>query len=316
MKEMNSWSEEDRFSGAPDWVFPEPWPVLPEEMKQFRLSHVIGKGSTGTVYHATQLLEYAVKVIPWEAPEQLEAACRDYEISKIFADSGKTVRPVACYKNEGQLFIVQELGEASLDFFAWRKCPLREVLQVLLETADALEYIQEKGYTHFDVKPQNIIIVNGTARIGDFSHCRETGYPVYEKQTGTAAFRAPEIVKGEQCSGKEDMYSLGITMYALLMGGRVPFEIPENGEFRRGPEDQIRTLFIHLDLLKIIQKAAAFKPEERFSSFRDFAEAIRDFMKQYADCLEEEIPAYRIPRPVNKTIPPFTDRDMDKSILS
>lgn len=279
---------------------------LPPELGDFRLCQCLGRGAVGTVHRVTQTKEYALKVIPWNKESLRDEAMREYETATLFADCETTVHPIALYEYGQKSFILEELGEPILDYFFGHSCNLRMLLNTLLDVSDALSFIHDKGYAHFDVKPDNIFVVHGKARIGDFSHCfSSTPGQEYIRFLGTNSFRAPETLNGKRQSGLEDMYSFGITIYALLMAGKVPFKTKDRCENK---DLQISSLFIPPDLLSIIRKAAAFSPEERYQSFNTLSEDIHAFMQVNNDLLDERVPAYLAANPREQT---FTNLDRE-----
>lgn len=66
-------------------------------------------------------------------------------------------------------------------------------------------------------------------------------------------------------------------------------------------------MFIHPDLLAVIQKAAAFDPGERYRTFEEFSEDILCFMEKNEDCLDEKVPTYLLTELRERTIPLFTE---------
>lgn len=269
------------------------WPALPPEMEGFRLLGSIGSGATGTVFRSVQTKEFAVKVVPWRPNNLREIAKREYDVASLFADCEKTVHVIAYYEHDSKSFILQEIGEPVIDYFFRNKCTLRMLLQALLDISDALSFIHSKGYTHFDVKPGNILVVKETARLGDFSHClRYVQGQEYERSMGTNVYMAPEIMSGAEHSGHEDMYSLGITMYVLLMAGALPLFEGRKDIDGCSKKRKIRSLFIHPDLLSVIQKATAYDPADRYQTFEDFSKDIVTFMNANNDSLDEKVPTY------------------------
>jgi len=89
----------------------------------------------------------------------------------------------------------------------------------------ALEFIHEQDIAHLDVKPANILVDSkDVCKLGDFgcSQILDEGdenlpaSPTYSYLTGTFAYRAPELLKGETPTPKADIYSLGICLWQLL----------------------------------------------------------------------------------------------------
>lgn len=309
---------QDSFSGSEkifnDLVLPIR-PELPPELEHYRLCDSLGTGAIGTVFRSIQTKEIAIKVIPWGSKNLREVARREYETAKLFDNCETTIHVIDYYEHNENSFILQEIGERITDYYFKHTCSLRMLLQALLDISSALSFIHSKGYTHFDVKPSNIFYVKDRTRLGDFSHCLPyTRGQKYEKALGTGAFKAPEVIPGEQCSGLEDIYSLGITMYVLLMAGALPFEEKEDVSTENSL--CIHSLFIHPDLLSIIQNATALDTSVRYQDFDEFSDDIRTFMEKYNDYLDEKVPTYNSTVLQRPTVPPFFDSSTVRTDLS
>ena len=279
----------------------------PEGLSDFQVLDRLGEGSTGCVYRVCFSREYAMKMIPWENGGR-EKARREYAVGRSFADCPGILRYLDCYEQDQQSCLLLELSEPLLTYYRRRQPTVREVLHAALDVCGALSAIRGRGYLHCDVKPGNIFCSGGTVRLGDFSHCipcREGER--HTRVIGTYAFAAPEVINGGACSGREDIYSFGITLYMLLSGGRHPFDLRRRDPPVRMPEDRVRTLFIHPALTAIIAKAAAYAPEDRYADIGAAADAIRAFMGEYGDMLEEKIP-FDFARQADTVTRPAADR--------
>ncbi|HEY0634114.1 MAG TPA: serine/threonine-protein kinase [Gammaproteobacteria bacterium] len=105
--------------------------------------------------------------------------------------------------------------------------PVKEVLALIAQVADALDYAHGKGVIHRDIKPANIIYERerhqatvtdfGVAHLADASKTR-TGTIL-----GSPYYMAPEALAGARVDGRADLFSLGVTFYQLLTGC-LPFE--------------------------------------------------------------------------------------------
>jgi len=106
---------------------------------------------------------------------------------------------------------------------------LKERVQVIRDTAKALEYTGSKGYVHRDIKPENIMLhsTDGRAVLMDFGIAKAAESDMAMTQTGTAIgtphYMSPEQAKGLSVDGRSDLYSLGVVFFQLLCG-RVPFD--------------------------------------------------------------------------------------------
>ena len=124
--------------------------TLPEEMEGFSLGTILGSGSIGKVYKATQTKEYAVKVIQWNTNSAREVAKHEYETGQLFKSCDETLHSLSYYEQEHQSFIVMEYGVPCLSYYSGRECSMREILNTILRVSKALETIHFQGYTHFD----------------------------------------------------------------------------------------------------------------------------------------------------------------------
>ena len=122
---------------------------------------------------------------------------------------------------------VRPLGDAGPDPRRSRTTLLEHEAATLgAQVASALAAAHAAGIIHRDVKPANILIDNdGTARISDFGIAHAFGETTLTSAgmlTGTPAYLAPEVARGEDSSYASDVFSLGSTLYAALEG-RPPF---------------------------------------------------------------------------------------------
>src|SRR5207245_2571434 len=103
-----------------------------------------------------------------------------------------------------------------------------EAARILREVAWALAYAHAQGVVHRDVKPENILLEQGTGRalVADFGIARlaqASGGTGVGEVLGTPDFMSPEQASGEAVDGRSDLYSLGVVGYYVL-SGKLPFE--------------------------------------------------------------------------------------------
>lgn len=169
-----------------------------------------------------------------------------------------------------------------------------QIIRFGMEMSNALEACQKRKVIHRDIKPQNIFVSDdGVFKLGDFGIARKA-----EKTTratvgkGTYQFMAPEVKNELPYGPTVDIYSLGLVMYWLLNDRRCPFfplppAVPTHGEEqealrRRFSGEKIPAPKNGSDELKrIVLKACAFDPKDRYQSAREMREALARLSGEY-----------------------------------
>jgi serine/threonine-protein kinase len=99
--------------------------------------------------------------------------------------------------------------------------PIKEVMCIMADVADALDYAHKNGVIHRDIKPANIMLLSdGTVKVTDFGIARIVEYSTTHTKMiqGTPSYMSPEQVNGEKVQGPSDLFSLGAVFYELLTG--------------------------------------------------------------------------------------------------
>ncbi len=133
--------------------------------------------------------------------------------------------------HDGLPYLIQEyLSGEDLDAKIKRRdfLPYPEKLYYLLQIARGLAQAHNKGVIHRDIKPANIrVLEDGTVKIMDFGIAKlaqqESGLTQTGMTLGTAAYLAPEQIRGEAVDHRTDIFSFGVLAYELLTHGR-PFQ--------------------------------------------------------------------------------------------
>ncbi|GAA1826432.1 protein kinase domain-containing protein [Agromyces salentinus] len=201
---------------------------------RYELQSRIAIGGMGEVWQATDLVigrQVAIKILKDEylgdpgflerfRAEARHAALVNHEgIANVF-DYGE---------EEGSAYLVMELvpGEA-LSTILEREHVLStdKVLDIVAQTANALQAAHAAGLVHRDIKPGNLLITpDGRVKITDFGIARiadQVPLTATGQVMGTVQYLSPEQASGHPASPTTDIYSLGIVAYEALAGRR-PF---------------------------------------------------------------------------------------------
>jgi serine/threonine protein kinase len=269
---------------------------------RYKIISRLGTGSMGYVYRAFDFrLESEVVIkVPTESRLRDDGFRRRFlRESRLLVqlDHPHIVRIIDVGEHGEIPFVVMQLlGGGSLrersEGPEGRVFPLRpdSLNTWLREVAKALDYMHAKGVIHRDVKPANILFdETGNAYLSDFGLSKilqgegddtDPSATMAGGIVGTPDYVAPELVLGMPYDGRADQYSLGIAIYELLIG-RPPMRHATNsgsGTMVNQTQKRLKLLSdvregISSQLAKAVARAISKKPEDRFSSCLEFAEA-------------------------------------------
>ncbi len=246
---------------------------------RYQLGDPIGHGGMGVVYRALDRLagqEVALKrVIEREelAPEgaftrrlalaqefQLLAGLRHPHIISVL-DYG--------FDAEGMPFFTMDLLPAAQTIVdAGRSLPLSEQITLIIQMLQALTYLHRRGVLHNDLKPANVLVVDGQVKLLDFGLSAAAGQS--SGGAGTWAYMAPEVMRGASTgrnpsSRASDLFAVGVMAYEMVVGQR-PF--PTIAAALTG-EPELAALPDNEALRAVFARLLAREPERRFANAPD-----------------------------------------------
>uniref|UniRef100_A0A2K6MY84 Tousled like kinase 2 n=1 Tax=Rhinopithecus bieti TaxID=61621 RepID=A0A2K6MY84_RHIBE len=236
---------------------------------RYLLLHLLGRGGFSEVYKAFDLTEQryvAVKIH--------QHACREYRIHKEL-DHPRIVKLYDYFSLDTDSFCtVLEYCEGNdLDFYLKQHKLMseKEARSIIMQIVNALKYLNEikPPIIHYDLKPGNILLVNGTAcgeiKITDFglskimdddSYNSVDGMELTSQGAGTYWYLPPEcFVVGKEppkISNKVDVWSVGVIFYQCLYGRKV-----------RGRQDYLPPSSRNSPLQAFIRRCLAYRKEDR-----------------------------------------------------
>ncbi len=198
---------------------------------RYELQSVIGRGGMADVYRATDTVlerEVAVKVLRGHTTSDADRdRFRDEAQMLASLEHPHLVSVLDAGVDDDVPYLVMDLvdGQSLAAFCRGRSIPGHRVAAVGAALATVLSYVHARDIVHRDVKPSNILIGrDGVVRLADFGIARWLGDPARDSTsgatTGTAAYIAPEQVRGETVYPSSDIYSLGLVLLEALTGTR------------------------------------------------------------------------------------------------
>ena len=202
---------------------------------RYELEERVGSGGMSTVYRAHDAMlerKVALKILHQRFGDDEEYVERFRREARAVAQLAhpNIVTVIDRGEEAGRQYIVFEYVDGDdLKQFIDKAGPLPidQVVELGREIAAALAFAHERGIVHRDVKPQNVLLSDGRAKVTDFGIARsldvERGVTQAGTVLGTSNYIAPEQASGQPIGDRSDVYSFGVVLFELLTG-TVPFE--------------------------------------------------------------------------------------------
>ncbi len=281
--------------------------MLGLRIHDYEVVELLGEGAMSTVWLALHTFTGRRAAIKFLRPELLQ----DESAVARFLDESRVTRAirhpnviditdagVLCDGRAPYLMMEFLDGESlRLRLQRSRSLPIHEAVEIACQIASALAAAHDLQIVHRDLKPENLYLVPDETRAGqvrvkvlDFGIAKQCGSMndnSARTQTG-ALLGTPQYMSPEQCLGvpsgidhRTDIYALGTILYEMLCG-QVPFVREGFGEiligqiFEDPPSLRTRLPEIPESLERVVLRALAKNPEERFAFMQDFAQAVHE----------------------------------------
>ncbi|MDX2021786.1 MAG: protein kinase [Deltaproteobacteria bacterium] len=273
--------------------------MLPAEIpSRYRVLEEVGQGGMAVVYRARDeslQRDVAVKVLHSHLLAEAESKARlRREAQAVAKLQHENIVQIFDYSgpDSASAYIVTEFIEG-LTLKQWltdRHLVYPELAAMMvIEVANALAHAHGLGILHRDIKPENIMVRRdgllklmdfGVAQVMDMERMTVTGQLI-----GSPAYMAPELIEGRSVDVRTDVFALGIILYQLATGalpfaGRNPHEVFKRITDARYPDPRSKNQLIGAQLTKIISRALAREPDDRYPTAKALADDLREYVAQ------------------------------------
>jgi serine/threonine protein kinase/tetratricopeptide (TPR) repeat protein len=282
--------------------------MIGAQLLNYKITEKLGAGGQGTVYKAVDAKLGRTVVIKILSPELTarEVNLRRFEREAQLAsalDHPNICTIYGLHEAGGVNFIAMQYieGKNVRELVAGRPLELESALSIAAQVSDALTAAHARGIIHRDIKAGNVLVTrDGMAKVLDFGlaklldeqsgarseniHLTEMGVPY-----GTATYAAPEQATGGHVDHRADIFSTGVLLYEMLCG-TWPFRGKTSVEVRYAVlHDAPRSLnemrpdmppAMRARLQKILDRALAKRPEERYQKMAELRDDIRAALRE------------------------------------
>jgi eukaryotic-like serine/threonine-protein kinase len=269
----------------------------------------IARGSMGAVfvgYQNSLKRQIAIKVLPKSLITERNARLFQQEAELAAILSHPNIIPIYEVGDAGEfLFIAMQLVKGkTLSYYiqraqknilpSKRTLPLNITFNIVISILNALDYAHSQFIIHRDIKPANVLIevYDNRPIIVDFGLAQVTRKPDDKGSVtvGTPLYMAPEQILDPDVDGRADIYSTGLMLFEMLIPEplfpgiksteeilRMKMELKDD-LFDKKPSE--RNPLLNKEIDPIIDRALAFKPENRFATCREFREHLERYFKK------------------------------------
>jgi len=262
--------------------------MIGKTISHYQIFSKLGEGGMGVVYKAedTKLDRIvALKFLPSHLTKSETDKARFLQEAKA---ASAINHPNVCVihdiqEHDGQQFIVMEYVEGKtlrevVGSFDKTPMPLKDVIAISIQIAEALRAAHGKGIVHRDIKSENIMVTEtGQVKVMDFGLAKLRGSVKITKTSttvGTIAYMSPEHLQGAEVDARTDIFSFGVVLYEMLTG-----QLPFKGEYdsammyaivNEEPEPiQKYRPDLSSEFLHVLNRALEKNPSERYQSIHD-----------------------------------------------
>ncbi len=249
---------------------------------RYQLLDPVGRGAMGAVYRAIDRLSdetVALKRVSIPAGTRESGATLRLALAREFQTLASLRHPhiisVLDYGFDAQrqpFFTMDLLQDPRTILEAGLGQPPNAQVALLIQVLQALAYLHRRGILHRDLKPANVLVtVQGRVKLLDFG----LAGALAQSTTGTLAYMAPEVLRGDTAGQAADLYAVGVIAYQLLVG-RHPFETRHPTQLLAGILYAAPDLsgLANPHLAAVLARWLAKDPNQRYASAGEVVDAL------------------------------------------
>jgi TolB-like protein/Tfp pilus assembly protein PilF len=313
-------------------------PEAGQTLSHYRLIEKIGEGGMGVVWKAldTKLDRViAIKLLPVDLasdPERLRRFEREAKAAAAL-NHPNIVTLHSVEEAEGTHFITMEMveGKTLTHVIPHEGFPVERYLDLALQLAEAVTAAHERGVTHRDLKPGNIMVNDeghmkvldfGLAKLRESAGAEQASEDSTKTLTqdglvlGTMPYMSPEQLQGKQVDHRSDIFALGIVLYEMATGQR-PFGGDNPAELASSILRDAPSMLTDVnrempaDLARIVRHCLQKDPDQRYQTARGLRgelEELRADLRQAAARVPDAVAA----KAPSIAVLPFADMSPQK----
>lgn len=272
-------------------------PMVVEKLGRYEIISELGRGAMGVVYKAIDPLIDRVVAIKTVSLNLTQSELADFE-ERFYREAKSAGR-----LNHPNIVTIHDIGKTehmaymAMEFLEGQQLgnlmvanialSINKIARIAAQVADGLAYAHKNGVVHRDIKPANIMLnENGVVKITDFGIARvPTGSRTQAGIVlGSPKYMAPEQVVGDEVDGRSDIFSLGVVLYEMLTG-KAPFDGDNISTImyrilnETPPPPSSLNAKVSRGLDKVVLKALAKRPEDRYQDAKELAQRLRTWIK-------------------------------------
>ncbi len=270
-----------------------------EKLRRYEFVAELGRGGSAKVWSAYDVKSdrmVAIKTLHGYLQASAEARERlRREAQYMMSLSALSDRIVRVYDmhiddaSDGFSYYVMELVEGASNILTVARSGDRKLaFDLFVQTCEAVGFIHERGYIHRDIKPSNVLVACGSeprVKICDFGLARHHNTLFLTGQMkimGSIGYLAPEVLagRGDRDDPRQDVYSLGILLYALITGEEIPSLSSMQPEGVRERIVKLLAPYTHLPrpFADIVMRAVSEDPAGRYANVGALADDLRPLL--------------------------------------